>query len=133
MAQRDKTIAQVVSAASLRFEKRVTIMRSQVREYKAVIDGKDTEYDKLYITFMVDDDTDDDDFLGGGTKTLMLGARDDPAYASLLHVSRGTTGTMTFSVSEQITAETTDSEGNRGTGSHIVGLTIESFSPDKKE
>lgn len=130
-AQAQKAIAKVIATAELRFSKKVTIHQAEVRKYKAVIQGKPVEYDKMYLIFAVTDD-DNNSFLGGMQKVLMLGSKDDPAYSQLLKAKPGDRGTLTFSVSEQITDETTNEDGTKSVGSHVVSLTVEDFTPDKK-
>lgn len=130
-AQATKAISRVIGTAELRFSKHITIHGNEVRKYKAEIQGKPVEYDKMYLIFAVTDD-DNASFLGAMQKVLMLGAKDDPAYAQLLKAKPGDKGTLTLSVSEQITDETTNDDGSKGVGSHVVSLTVEDFTPDKK-
>lgn len=121
-----KAMAKVIAASTLRFKKNVTIHNVEVRNYKAVIDNAPKDYEKMYLVFAVTDN-DDHDFLNM-QKVLMLGKKDDPAYAKLVNAKPGEKGTLTFSVSEQITDESVDEKtGFVGTGSHVVSLKVEDW------
>lgn len=121
-----KAMAKVMAASTIRFEKNVTLHNVEVRKYNAVINGKETPYEKMYLVFAVNDN-DNSDFLNM-QKVLMLGKNDDPAYGKLVNAKPGEKGVLTFSVSEQITEESVDAEtGNKGTGSHIISLKVEDW------